>query len=40
VGTQWDLLMAAATIGILPMVLLYFLVQRRFIEGVSRTGIK
>jgi multiple sugar transport system permease protein len=40
VGTQWDLLMAAATIGIIPMVALYFIVQRRFIEGVSRTGIK
>jgi multiple sugar transport system permease protein len=40
VGTEWDLLMAAATIGIIPMVFLYFLVQRRFIEGVSRTGIK
>jgi multiple sugar transport system permease protein len=40
VQTEWNLLMAAATIVILPIVVLYFLVQRRFIEGVSRTGIK
>ena len=40
VQTEWNLLMAAATIVILPVVILYFLVQRRFIEGVSRTGIK
>ncbi len=40
VQTEWNLLMAAATIVILPIVILYFLVQRRFIEGVSRTGIK
>ncbi len=40
VQTEWNLLMAAATIVILPVVLVYFLVQRRFIEGVSRTGIK
>lgn len=40
VQTEWNLLMAAATIVIVPIVVLYFLVQRRFIEGVSRTGIK
>jgi len=37
---QWDLLMAAATIVILPIIVIYFLVQRRFIEGIARTGIK
>ncbi len=37
---QWDLLMAASTIVILPIVVLYFVVQRRFIEGIARTGIK
>ncbi len=37
---QWDLLMAGSTIVILPIVVLYFLVQRRFIEGIARTGIK
>jgi multiple sugar transport system permease protein len=38
--TQWNLLMAAAMIVTLPIVLLYFLVQRTFLEGVARTGIK
>ena len=40
VQTEWNLLMAASTIVIIPIVILYFLVQRRFIEGISRTGIK
>lgn len=40
VATQWNLMMAASTIVILPIVILYFLVQKRFIEGISRTGIK
>jgi multiple sugar transport system permease protein len=38
--TQWNLLMAAAMIVTLPIVVLYFMVQRTFIEGVSRSGIK
>jgi multiple sugar transport system permease protein len=38
--TQWNLLMAASTISILPIVILYFIVQRRFIEGIARSGIK
>ncbi|HEX2911193.1 MAG TPA: carbohydrate ABC transporter permease [Chloroflexia bacterium] len=40
VATQWNLLMAASTIVILPIVVLYFLVQQRFIEGISRSGLK
>lgn len=40
VANQWNLLMAASTIVIIPIVVLYFVVQRRFIEGISRTGIK
>lgn len=40
VATQWNLMMAASTIVILPIVILYFLVQKRFIEGISRSGIK
>lgn len=35
-----DLQMAASTIAILPVVLLFFLLQRRFIEGITMTGIK
>jgi multiple sugar transport system permease protein len=38
--TQWNILMAASTISIIPIVILYFFVQRRFIDGIARTGIK
>ncbi|MBI4863893.1 MAG: carbohydrate ABC transporter permease [Candidatus Riflebacteria bacterium] len=39
-GTRWELLMAASTISILPLVLMYFVAQRQFIEGIAGTGIK
>ena len=37
---QWHLLMAASTVVILPMIMLYFFAQRYFIEGITFTGIK
>ncbi len=37
---QWDLLMAASTAVILPIVVLFFLAQRYFVEGITLTGIK
>ena len=36
----FNLLMAASTFAILPVIALYFVAQRHFIEGVSGTGIK
>jgi multiple sugar transport system permease protein len=39
-GTQYHLLMAAATFAMLPVVVLYALAQRQFTEGVAATGIK
>ena len=38
--TRWELLMAASVILTIPMVILFFLAQRYFIEGVATTGIK
>jgi ABC-type glycerol-3-phosphate transport system permease component len=38
--TRWDLLMAAATAMILPIVLLFFFAQRYFIQGIAMSGIK
>lgn len=38
--TPWNELMAASTLVILPVVVLFLLAQRSFIEGVSATGIK
>jgi multiple sugar transport system permease protein len=39
-GTNWDQLMAVAAIGTLPMVLLFFFLQRSFIQGIAITGLK
>jgi multiple sugar transport system permease protein len=38
--TQWALLMAASVIFTIPMVVLFFLAQRFFIEGVVTSGLK
>lgn len=37
---QWDLLMAASTAIVAPVILLFFFAQRYFIEGIALTGIK
>jgi multiple sugar transport system permease protein len=37
---QWNLVMAATAIGILPLVLTFLLLQRFFIEGIALTGLK
>ena len=39
-GTEYGVLMAAATIVILPLVAAFLMAQRRFIEGVTFTGLK
>lgn len=39
-GTQFNLYMAAASFTILPVIVLFLFVQRQFIEGIARTGIK
>jgi multiple sugar transport system permease protein len=39
-GTQWGLLMAASVIFTIPMIILFFIFQRYFMEGLAHTGIK
>ncbi len=39
-GTDWNLLMAASTLVCLPIVVLFFLTQRTFIQGIATTGMK
>jgi multiple sugar transport system permease protein len=44
-GTQWrgahyELMMAAAMLMTLPMVILFFLAQKYFVQGITLTGIK
>jgi multiple sugar transport system permease protein len=38
--TRWDLLMAFATAMTLPVLVVFFLAQRYFVEGVVMTGLK
>lgn len=38
--THYQLLMAAATMIVLPMLVLYALLQRSIVEGISRGGLK
>jgi multiple sugar transport system permease protein len=37
---QWNLTMAATLLIMLPVVLLFFLAQKAFVEGVTLTGVK
>jgi len=37
-GTQWHLLMAAATVTLLPTLLLFIFTQRYFVQGIALTG--
>ena len=39
-GSQWGLLMAACTIGMVPVLAVYALGQRHFIEGIALSGLK
>jgi len=40
VGTLYNQLMAASTFSMLPIVILFLFVQKYFIQGISRTGLK
>ena len=37
---QWNLTMAATLLAMAPVILLFFLAQRAFVEGVTLTGVK
>jgi multiple sugar transport system permease protein len=39
-STEWHLLMAASVMVIAPVIILFFLTQRTFIQGIATTGIK
>jgi len=39
-GGEWGALMAAAVMMTLPVIVLFFIAQRAFIEGITLTGIK
>jgi ABC-type glycerol-3-phosphate transport system permease component len=39
-SVQWNLLMAASVIVVIPIVILYTLVQKQFVEGITRGALK
>ncbi|MGG5259836.1 carbohydrate ABC transporter permease [Phycicoccus avicenniae] len=39
-STQYGLLLAGATVVVLPVLVVFMVFQRRFIEGIATTGIK
>ena len=39
-GTDWNLLMAASLVVMMPVLLLFYFLQRYFIQGIVFTGIK
>lgn len=39
-GTEWAMLMAASTVIVLPIIIIFFLLQKTFVQGISMTGIK
>jgi len=39
-GADWGLLMAASTLVILPVIIVFFFTQKQFIQGIIMTGIK
>jgi multiple sugar transport system permease protein len=38
--TDWGIIMAISTMTLLPIVIIFFLAQRTFIEGINLTGLK
>jgi multiple sugar transport system permease protein len=38
--TEWNVLMAGSVLVVLPVVVLFFLTQRTFIQGIATTGLK
>ncbi len=39
-GAEWGMLMAASTMMVLPVILLFFFAQKNFVQGITLTGIK
>ena len=39
-ATEWNLMMAAALVVTLPLIMIFFVAQKQFIEGITLTGTK
>ena len=40
IATLWWVMLAGACVVVLPLLIVFLLFQRRFIEGIATTGIK
>ena len=38
-GQSWQLVMAAATVSVAPVIVLFFVAQRHFVQGIAMTGV-
>ena len=39
-NTKWGLLMAASTLAVMPVIVIFFFAQKQFIQGITMTGLK
>jgi len=39
-GNRWPQLMAASTLVVVPMVVVFLMVQRHFVQGLTAFGLK
>jgi ABC-type glycerol-3-phosphate transport system permease component len=39
-STRWELVMAGAVLSIIPMLVIFFLGQKYFVQGIALTGSK
>ncbi|NTV37257.1 MAG: carbohydrate ABC transporter permease, partial [Anaerolineaceae bacterium] len=37
---RWTIMMAGTVISVLPMIVIFFIAQKQFIEGIALTGVK
>jgi len=38
-NVQWNLLMAASVVTLIPLIVVFFFAQKAFVEGISVTGL-
>ncbi len=39
-ASKWNFLLAGAVVSIVPLLIVFFILQRQFIEGIAGVGVK
>ncbi|GGE30918.1 sn-glycerol-3-phosphate transport system permease protein UgpE [Pullulanibacillus camelliae] len=39
-GIQWNTIMAMSTLAVVPMIIVFLILQKRIVEGIALTGVK